>query len=122
MRVLKTSAAILGAAVASQFWFAAAASAQDYDVNAIQQELAQISQVFNACNSSFGQGMDQNFQNYLETGQYGVTQPGQGCDLNYLAQLNARAYQLQLMLARANGDTRGSCEIQWMPGCPEPGQ
>lgn len=122
MQKLKISAGILGAAVASQVWLAATASAQYYDVNAIQQELAQISQVFNSCNASFGQGMDQNFQNYLATGQYGVTQPGQGCDLNYLAQLNARAYQLQLMLARANGDTRGSCDIQWMPGCPDPGQ
>ena len=98
----------------------AAAFCQQYDVAAIQAELNQLQGYFNGCMGNFQQGMDQNFQNYLSTGNYGVTQPGAGCDPNQMAAANARAYQLQLMLARANGDTRKSCEIQWMPGCPDP--
>ncbi len=108
--------------VVSEISFSTMTMAQNYDVNAIQQELAQLRQRFNNCTNSFGQGMNQNFETYLQGGGYGTTEMGQGCDMNTLAAINARAYQLELMLARSNGDDRPSCEVQWMPGCPQPGQ
>mgnify|MGYP000890038946 CR=1 FL=1 len=110
---------------AATFLAVPTALAQEYDVNAIQQEKAQIQEYFNKCQQGFGAGMDQNFQNFLMTGQYNVTPMGggaEGCDENTLTQMIGRSYQLDLMLARANGDTRDPCEIERMPGCPEPGQ
>ena len=98
------------------------ALAQQYDLNAIQQEKAQIAQYFQNCQSGLGGGMNDNFENYLATGNYGATEAPQGCDYNTLTQLMGRSYELDLMLARANGQTGTACEIEWMPGCPEPGQ
>lgn len=120
MPLLPTRTVLLAVA-ALQLCALSAAQAQQYDVNAILQEKAQIQQYFDACRNGFAAGMDQNLQNYLETGQYGVTGNAQGCDYNTMSQLVGRSYQLDLMLARANGDTRAACEIQWVPGCPEPG-
>lgn len=100
---------------------APAAHAQiNYDVEAIRQELGQIQQYFNQCQSGFGQGMQDSLNTFLTTGQYPITELSQGCDYNTMAALNARAYQLSLMLARAEGQTGAPCEIMWMPGCPPP--
>jgi hypothetical protein len=115
------AASLLAMGLMATSLMATTARAQQYDVEAIRAELGQIQAYFNQCQSGFGQGMQDSLNTFLTTGQYPVTQLAQGCDYNTMAALNARAYQLSLMLARAEGATGQACEIMWMPGCPEPG-
>lgn len=97
----------------------AAALASSCSTHAAAQNAADILAQHRRIEAQVNQCTAENYQHFTRAGPLaaqGIVEPMPQCS-NYMPLWTAQMWQLEIAMARVNGDTRPACEIEYISGC-----